>query len=69
LKQAISEVEKTRNMDQAPEQNSFRAIRQLELLLDSVMGDRALLAEMLGACVTVVTAHQMPPMVKSIGRA
>jgi two-component system sensor histidine kinase/response regulator len=46
LKQAIREVEKTRNMGQSPEQNSFRAIGQLELLLDSVMGDRALLAEM-----------------------
>src|SRR5215468_8565563 len=45
LKQAISEVEKIRNMDQSPE-NSFQAIGQLELLLDSVMGDRALLVEM-----------------------
>src|SRR5262249_59964813 len=45
LKQAMSEVEKTGNMGQSP-QNSFRAIGQLELLLDSVMGDRALLAEM-----------------------
>ena len=46
LKQAISGVEKTRNMGQSPEQNSFQAIGQLELLLDSVMGDRALLVEM-----------------------
>jgi two-component system, sensor histidine kinase and response regulator len=46
LKQAISEEEKTRNMGQAPAPNSFLAIGQLELLLDSVMGDRALLAEM-----------------------
>jgi len=45
LKQAISEVEKIRNMDQSPE-NSFQAIGQLESLLDSVMGDRALLVEM-----------------------
>jgi CheY-like chemotaxis protein len=45
LKQAMSEIEKTRNMGQSPE-HSFRAIGQLELLLDSVMGDRALLAEM-----------------------
>ena len=33
-------------MGQSPKQNSFRAIGQLDLLLDSVMGDRALLAEM-----------------------
>jgi CheY-like chemotaxis protein len=46
LKQAISAIEKTRNTRQSPEPNSFRAIGQLELLLDSVMGDRALLAEM-----------------------
>jgi CheY-like chemotaxis protein len=45
LKQAMSEVEKTGNMGQSAEQ-TFRAIGQLELLLDSVMGDRALLAEM-----------------------
>jgi HPt (histidine-containing phosphotransfer) domain-containing protein len=45
LKQAMSEV-KTRNMGQSSEQNSFRAIGQLELLLDSVMGDRVLLTEM-----------------------
>ena len=45
LKQAMSEIEKTQNMGQSPE-HSFRAIGQLELLLDSVMGDRALLAEM-----------------------
>ena len=46
LKQAMSEVKKTRDMGQSSEQNSFRAIGQLELLLDSVMGDRALLTEM-----------------------
>jgi CheY-like chemotaxis protein len=46
LKQAMSEVEKARNIGQSAGQNSFRAIGQLELLLDSVMGDRALLAEM-----------------------
>jgi PAS domain S-box-containing protein len=46
LKQAMSEVNKTRNMDQSSEQNSFRAIGQLELLLESVMGDRVLLSEM-----------------------
>jgi signal transduction histidine kinase/DNA-binding response OmpR family regulator len=46
LKKAMSEVKKTRNMGQSSEQNSFRAIGQLELLLDSVMGDRALLTEM-----------------------
>ncbi|HKD02772.1 MAG TPA: response regulator [Terriglobales bacterium] len=45
LKQALSEVEKTGNMGQSAEQ-TFRAIGPLELLLDSVMGDRALLAEM-----------------------
>jgi CheY-like chemotaxis protein len=45
LKQAMSEVEKARNLAQSPEQQ-FRAIGQLESLLDSVMGDRALLAEM-----------------------
>jgi HPt (histidine-containing phosphotransfer) domain-containing protein len=46
LKQAMSEVTKTPNMGQSSEQNSFRAIGQLELLLESVMGDRALLTEM-----------------------
>ena len=46
LKQAMSEVKKTQNMGQSSEQNAFRAIGQLELLLDSVMGDRALLTEM-----------------------
>ena len=46
LKQAMSEVKKTQNMGQSSEQNPFRAIGQLELLLDSVMGDRALLTEM-----------------------
>ncbi len=46
MKQAMSEVEKTRNIAQFSEQNSFRAIGQLELLLESVMGDRVLLTEM-----------------------
>src|SRR5215471_17588692 len=38
LKQTLSQLEKPRNMGQSPE-HSFRAIGQLELLLDSVMGD------------------------------
>ncbi|MGC2635946.1 MAG: response regulator [Acidobacteriaceae bacterium] len=46
LTKAMSEAEKTRNEGQSPEQNSFHAIGPIELLLDSVMGDRALLAEM-----------------------
>ena len=46
LTQAISRAEQKRNISQSPEQNPFRAIGQLELLLDSVMGDRVLLAEM-----------------------
>jgi two-component system, sensor histidine kinase and response regulator len=46
LKQAISGAEQKPNVAQSPEQNSFRAIGQLEVLLDSVIGDRALLAEM-----------------------
>jgi two-component system, sensor histidine kinase and response regulator len=46
LKQAISEVEKTLIVGPSSEQNSFQAIGPLELLLDSVMGDRALLVEM-----------------------
>jgi PAS domain S-box-containing protein len=46
LKQAMSEVKKTQNIGQSSEQNAFRAIGQLESLLDSVMGDRALLTEM-----------------------
>jgi len=46
LKQGISRAGQERNMGQAPEQGLFRAIGQLEVLLDSVMGDRALLAEM-----------------------
>jgi CheY-like chemotaxis protein len=45
LKQAMSEIETIRNTGQCPA-DSFRAIGQLELLLDSVMGDRVLLAEM-----------------------
>jgi CheY-like chemotaxis protein len=46
LKQVMSEIQKTQSMHQSSGHNSFRAIGQLELLLDSVMGDRALLAEM-----------------------
>ena len=46
LKRAMSEVNKTQNMGKSSEPNAFRAIGQLELLLDSVMGDRALLTEM-----------------------
>src|SRR5215467_9779240 len=46
LRQAMSEVCKTGDEIQSLEQKSFRAIGRLELLLDSVMGDRALLAEM-----------------------
>jgi len=46
LKQAMSELKKAKNMSQPSEQNSFRAIGQLELLLESVMGDRTLLTEM-----------------------
>jgi CheY-like chemotaxis protein len=45
LKRAMCEIEK-RKGGQSPGPISFRAIGQLELLLDSVMGDRALLAEM-----------------------
>jgi PAS domain S-box-containing protein len=45
LKQAMSEIEKTRSPNLSPE-HPFRAIGQLNSLLDSVMGDRALLAEM-----------------------
>ena len=46
LKQAISGAEQKRKMDDSLEQDSFRAIGPLKLLLDSVMGDQALLAEM-----------------------
>ena len=46
LQQAMFEVCKTGHEVRSPEQKSFRVIGQLELLLDSVMGDRALLAEM-----------------------
>jgi CheY-like chemotaxis protein/HPt (histidine-containing phosphotransfer) domain-containing protein len=46
LTQAISRAQQKRNISQSPAQNPFRAIGQLELLLDSVMGDRVLLAEM-----------------------
>jgi len=46
LKRTMSEVKKTQNTGQSSEQKVFRAIGQLELLLDSVMGDRALLTEM-----------------------
>jgi CheY-like chemotaxis protein/HPt (histidine-containing phosphotransfer) domain-containing protein len=46
LKQAISRAAQKRHMGQSFQHSPFRAIGQLELLLDSVMGDRALLAEM-----------------------
>ena len=46
LKQAMSEVKNKPDKGQSSEQNSFRAIGQFELLLDSVMGDRTLLTEM-----------------------
>jgi len=46
LKKVMSEATKARNLGQSSEQNSFQAIGQLELLLESVMGDRALLTEM-----------------------
>jgi len=46
LMQAISRAEQKGNISRFPEQNPFRAIGQLESLLDSVMGDRVLLAEM-----------------------
>jgi CheY-like chemotaxis protein len=46
LKRTMSEVKMTQNTGQSSEQKAFRAIGQLELLLDSVMGDRALLIEM-----------------------
>jgi len=45
LKKVMSEIGK-QNLGQPREQDSFRAIGQIESLLDSVMGDRALLAEM-----------------------
>ena len=45
LKRTMSEV-KTLHTAQSSEQKAFRAIGQLESLLDSVMGDRALLNEM-----------------------
>jgi PAS domain S-box-containing protein len=48
LKQSISDVEKIPKASQprADEQHSFQAIGRLEMLLDGVMGDGALLAEM-----------------------
>src|SRR5262252_1924109 len=46
LKQAVFRAGQKRNTGGSPEQNSFGAIGQLELLLDSVMGDRTLLVEM-----------------------
>ncbi|MGB6975239.1 MAG: response regulator [Terracidiphilus sp.] len=46
LKQAMSEATKAKNIGQSLEHKPFRAIGRLELLLDSVMGDRALLTEM-----------------------
>jgi PAS domain S-box-containing protein len=45
LKGAMSEIETIRSKSQSSE-HSFRAIGQLELLLDSVMGDQSLLVEM-----------------------
>ena len=46
LKRTMSEVKKAQNSAQSSEQQTFRAIGQVESLLDSVMGDRALLIEM-----------------------
>ncbi|MGA7155341.1 MAG: response regulator [Acidobacteriaceae bacterium] len=46
LKRAMSEATKTKSIDRSSEPKPFRAIGRLELLLDSVMGDQALLAEM-----------------------
>src|SRR5215471_15641174 len=46
LKQAVFRAGQKRNTGGSPEQNSFGAIGKLESLLDSVMGDQALLAEM-----------------------
>ena len=46
LKRAMSEAKKTQNARQPSDQKAFRAIGALESLLDSVMGDRSLLAEM-----------------------
>lgn len=48
LKQAISDIEKTpkASKHRSDEHHTFQAIGSLELLLDGVMGDRTLLAEM-----------------------
>jgi PAS domain S-box-containing protein len=46
LKRAISGTEQARSTVRSDEENPFRAVGKLELLLDSVMGDRVLLAEM-----------------------
>jgi PAS domain S-box-containing protein len=46
LKRTMSEIKKTPNTGGSAEPEAFRAIGQLESLLDSVMGDRALLREM-----------------------
>ena len=46
LKRAISGTEQARSTGRSDEENPFRAVGKLELLLDSVMGDRVLLAEM-----------------------
>jgi CheY-like chemotaxis protein/HPt (histidine-containing phosphotransfer) domain-containing protein len=46
LMRAMSEVTKASDTGELSDQNSFRAIGQLESLLESVMGDRALLTEM-----------------------
>ncbi len=46
LKQALGDLEQTLSTRNDATQTSFQAIGRLELLLDSVMGDRDLLAEM-----------------------
>jgi CheY-like chemotaxis protein len=46
LKEAISGTEQVRSTGRSGEEKPFRAVGKLELLLDSVMGDQALLAEM-----------------------
>ena len=46
LRRTMSEVMKVRDISPPSEQNSFQAIGRLELLLESVMGDRDLLIEM-----------------------
>ena len=46
LKQVISGAGQNRSVGQPPEHEPFRAVGELRSLLDSVMGDRSLLAEM-----------------------